>query len=36
MAQTMTDALFASGPIFVAATPPLAYFVDYNYISYKY
>ena len=33
MAQTMPDALF--GPIFVAATPPIAYFIYYNYICYK-
>ena len=33
MPQTMANALF--GPIFVATTPPIAYFVDYNYIYYK-
>ena len=33
MAQTMHLALF--GPIFVAATPPIMYFIDYNYIYYK-
>ena len=34
MAQTMPDALF--GPIFVTAAPPITYFIDYNYICYKY
>ena len=34
MAQTMHLALF--GPVFVATTPPIAYFIDYNHISYKY
>ena len=34
MAQTMPDALFR--PIFVTATPPITYFIDYNYICYKY
>ena len=33
IAQTTADALF--GPIFVAAAPPIAYFVDYHYICYK-
>ena len=33
MAQTHL-ALF--GPIFVAATSPVVYFVDYNYICHKY
>ena len=33
MAQTMPDALF--GLIFVAAAPPVAYFIAYNYISYN-
>ena len=29
----MPDALF--GPVFVAAAPLVAYFIDYNYICYK-
>ena len=33
MAQTMPDVLF--GPVFVATTPPVVYFIDYNYICYK-
>ena len=34
MAQITHLALF--GPIFVTATPPVTYFIDYNYICYKY
>ena len=34
MAKTTHLVLF--GPIFVAAAPPIAYFIDYNYICYKY
>ena len=33
MAQRMPDVLF--GPVFVAATPPIMYFVDYIYIYTK-
>ena len=33
MAQTMPDALF--GPVFIATTPLIAYFVDYIYIYTK-
>ena len=30
MAQTTLDALF--GPVFVAAAPPVACFIDYHYV----
>ena len=33
MPQTKANALF--GPVFVATTPPVMYFIDYNYIYYK-
>ena len=33
MAQTTADALV--GPVFVAAAPPIMYFIDYHYICYK-